>query len=82
MFDVLGRVWYYVCIACGRFLEPMDRFITFLREVRTELGKVSWPSRKQLLAYTGVVLGLCLFFALFLGGLDSVFVWVLNRLIG
>ncbi len=63
-------------------LKNMDRFITFLREVRVELGKVSWPSRKQLMAYTGVVLGLCLFFALFLGGLDSVFVWILNRLIG
>ncbi len=63
-------------------LKPMDKFITFLREVRVELGKVTWPSRQQLLAYTGVVLGLCLFFALFLGGLDTVFGWVLNRLVG
>ncbi len=60
----------------------MDRFITFLREVRVELGKVSWPSRKQLMAYTGVVLGLCLFFAVYLGGLDTVFAWILNRLVG
>lgn len=60
----------------------MDRFITFLREVRVELGKVSWPSRQQLMAYTGVVLGLCLFFAIFLGGLDTVFAWILNRLVG
>ena len=60
----------------------MDKFITFLREVRVELSKVSWPSRKQLLTYTGVVLGICLFFALFLGGLDSVFVAIINRLVG
>ena len=60
----------------------MDRFITFLREVRVELSKVSWPSRQQLLAYTGVVLGLCLFFAIYLGGLDTLFAWVLNRLVG
>lgn len=28
----------------------------FLREVRTELKKVTWPTRQQLIAYTGVVL--------------------------
>lgn len=60
----------------------MNRFITFLREVRVELGKVSWPTRSQLLAYTGVVLGLCLFFAVYLGGLDTLFAWLLNKLVG
>jgi preprotein translocase subunit SecE len=60
----------------------MNRLIKFLKEVRTELGKVSWPTRRQLLIYTGVVLGLCLFFAVYLGGLDAVFAWILNRLVG
>lgn len=59
----------------------MNTFITFLREVRVELGKVSWPSRKQLLVYTGVVLGLCLFFAVFLGGLDTLFAWILSLVV-
>ena len=27
----------------------------FLREVRAELNKVSWPTKKELLSYTGVV---------------------------
>ena len=60
----------------------MEKFITFLREVRVELGKVSWPSRRQLLLYTGVVIGLCLFFAIYLGGLDTLFAWILNQLVG
>ena len=60
----------------------MNRVLTFLREVRVELGKVSWPSRKQLLAYTGVVLGLCLFVAIYLGGLDSLFAWILSVVVG
>lgn len=81
-FDDRGRFWYYGPIAFGRFLEPMNKFITFLREVRVELGKVSWPSRNQLLVYTGVVIGLCLLFAVYLGGLDTLFAWILNRLIG
>jgi preprotein translocase subunit SecE len=60
----------------------MNRLITFLKEVRVELGKVSWPTRRQLSVYTGVVIGICLFFAIYLGALDSLFAWLLNLLIG
>jgi len=60
----------------------MTTVITFLREVRVELGKVSWPSRQQLLMFTGVVLGLSLFIAIYLGGLDTLYAYVLNLLIG
>jgi preprotein translocase subunit SecE len=60
----------------------MNTAITFLREVRVELGKVSWPSRRQLLLYTGVVIGLSLAIAIYLGGLDTLFAWILTRLVG
>ena len=59
----------------------MNSLVTFLKEVRVELGKVSWPSRQQMVQYTAVVIGLCLFFALFLGGLDSLFASILKRFI-
>ncbi len=59
----------------------MNKVLTFLREVRAELGKVSWPTRRQLLVYTGVVIGLSLFFAVYLGGLDALFAWLLNLVI-
>ena len=29
--------------------------VQFLKEVRTELSKVSWPTKKELVSYTGVV---------------------------
>ncbi len=29
--------------------------LQFLREVRAELNKVSWPTKKELVSYTGVV---------------------------
>jgi len=59
----------------------MTTVITFLREVRVELGKVSWPSRQQLLLYTGVVLGLSLFVAIYLGGLDTLFAWIIGLVV-
>jgi len=32
-----------------------QRMARFFREVRAELGKVVWPSRREIVAYTGVV---------------------------
>ncbi len=43
----------------------------FLREVKTELKKVTWPSRKDTLAGTAVVLVAVFIVGLFLGIVDS-----------
>jgi len=43
----------------------------FLREVKTELKKVTWPSRKDTLSGTVVVLVAVFVIALFLGLVDS-----------
>ncbi len=59
----------------------MSNIIQFLKEVRLELAKVSWPSREQIVVYTLTVIGLSLFLAIFLGLLDSGFVFVLNKFI-
>ena len=42
----------------------------FLREVRIELKKVTWPSRKETIAATGMVIILSVLVAFFLGLLD------------
>jgi preprotein translocase subunit SecE len=44
----------------------------FLREVKTELKKVTWPSRKDTLSGTLVVLIAVFIIAIFLGIVDSV----------
>lgn len=47
--------------------------IQFLKEVRTELGKVNWPTRNEAIKLTGVVIGVSLAVGLYLGGLDFIF---------
>ena len=42
----------------------------FFREVRVELKKVSWPSRKETIASTSVVLITVILVAFFLGIVD------------
>jgi len=58
----------------------MTAVITFLKEVRVELGKVAWPTQKQLVMYTLIVLAMSFVMAAFLGGLDSLFTYLLNLL--
>jgi preprotein translocase subunit SecE len=43
----------------------------FLREVKTELKKVTWPSRKDTLSGTALVLVAVFIIAFFLGIVDS-----------
>ena len=59
----------------------MGRIIAFLKDVRAELAKVSWPTRQQTLQYTGIVIIMSLIVALFLGALDAVFGYILNRIL-
>jgi preprotein translocase subunit SecE len=47
-----------------------NKGIQFLREVKVELKKVTWPSRKQTMGSTLVVLVLVLIISLFLGVVD------------
>ena len=43
---------------------------TFLTEVRNEMRRVTWPSRKEVYATTVVVIVTSAFFGLYLFGLD------------
>jgi len=53
-------------------VEPgvVQKSIQFLREVKIELKKVTWPSRKQTVGSTVVVIILVVIISLFLGLVD------------
>ena len=57
----------------------MEKILTFLKEVRTELAKVSWPTNKQIVLYTLIVIGVSLFFAVILGVLDIFYEFLVNK---
>jgi len=66
--------------------EKIEVVKQFLREVKTELKKVTWPSRKDTLAGTGLVLVAVFVIAIFLGivdsGLSNLIRWVLRNAAG
>lgn len=49
----------------------IDKAVQFLREVKVELKKVTWPSRKQTMGSTVVVIILVTIISLFLGLVDA-----------
>jgi len=50
----------------------------FIKEVRAEFDKITWPSRKDTQALTIAVLSITLFFSFYLGLVDM----VLSKLVG
>lgn len=53
--------------------------MTFLREARIELSRVNWPSQKQLIRYTILVIVISLLVAVFLGSLDLLFSYLVEQ---
>ena len=62
-----------------------SNFRTFLTEVRNELKRVTWPSRKEVYATTVVVILTSIFFGVYLFAVDVAFgrlvQWLLSRLV-
>ena len=59
-------------------MSSMDQFREFLKDVRTEASKVSWPTRDELRDSTAVVIVTVLLLAAFIGIVDQ----GLNRAVG
>jgi len=56
--------------------------VTFLREVKTELLKVTWPTRQEAIRLTVVVVALSAVVGFYIGGLDFVFAKITEVLLG
>ncbi|MBN2149542.1 MAG: preprotein translocase subunit SecE [Anaerolineales bacterium] len=63
------------------FQRAWDRIKTFVRETIGELHKVSWPSRKELINLTWIVLLVIGIMAIFLGALDLIYSFFFDLLI-
>ncbi|MGH7369276.1 MAG: preprotein translocase subunit SecE [Candidatus Methylomirabilaceae bacterium] len=50
--------------------EQWERLLRFIREVRTETKKVTWPPRKEVIGSTVVVIVSVFIISFFLGAVD------------
>jgi len=57
------------------------KLVSYLQEVRDELGKVTWPTRDSAMRMTGLVIVASLLVGLYIGGLDYLFTNLLGLFI-
>ena len=68
----------------GRRVGPVDRMSQFLRDVRAEMKRVSWPTVKEVKNTTVITLVAVVFFAVYLFLVDRVWAYLiigLNRIL-
>ena len=52
--------------------------ITYFKGVKAEWGKVSWPQKQQVIAETGIVLAVVIFFTVVVYLMDIIFKFLLG----
>jgi len=57
----------------------MDKLINYFKEAIAEMKKVTWPTKKETYNYTLLVIGISLATAVFLGGLDYLFTFIIEK---
>ncbi|MEM7124308.1 MAG: preprotein translocase subunit SecE [Pseudomonadota bacterium] len=56
--------------------------VEFVRQVRQEASKVTWPTRKETLITTATVLAMVVLVALFFFLIDQFFAWGVKAILG
>ena len=59
---------------------PIGRLSTFVRDVRAELGRTSWPTAIQVRNTTIITIIAVIFFAAYLYAVDGLFTFLLEQL--
>jgi preprotein translocase subunit SecE len=62
-----------------RMPAVVERVTTYLREVRVELTRVNWPTRRELVSMTIVVVVVLLALSVYLGLFDYIYTVVVKR---
>jgi len=57
------------------------KLFRFIREVRLEMKKVTWPTRKEITGSTGVVIILVIMVAIYLGIIDNILQQIILQLV-
>ena len=62
--------------------NPFTAILHFIHDVRSELRKVAWPTQRETINLTVVVIALSVAMGLFLGGIDFIFQELFRFLLG
>lgn len=60
--------------------EVLNSIMTYLKGVRAEWGKISWPEKQQVVSETLAVVVIVLVFTVSVYFMDIVFKWIVNNI--
>ncbi|GJL56910.1 MAG: hypothetical protein NPIRA02_40420 [Nitrospirales bacterium] len=63
------------------FKKLWASIVEFLSDVKSELKKVSYPTKAETVGSTTVVMLFCVIMAIYLSVADSLFVWVISKIL-
>ncbi len=66
----------------GKLRDSGPRAVTFLNEVWAEMKKVHWPTRKETYGATLIVLVVTAIIAVYLGVVDALISFVIQKVLG
>lgn len=85
------NVWIRIAVIAGVIVTALGMlyathqgkgFLTLLKDAKTELRRITWPTKQDTFQTTWQVLLVTLIAALILWGLDTLFGWVISSIIG
>lgn len=59
----------------------MKSVVTFFSEVKSELSKVTWPKKNEVVRLTSIVILVSVIVGFYVGGLDYLFTNVLTKIL-
>ena len=85
-----AELWRVLSVLLGMVLaavvlwtsEPGKRFFSFSKASVDEAKLVVWPTRKETMQTTGVVVAFAIVMALFLWAVDATLLFAINKLMG
>lgn len=62
-------------------MKYMDKTKAFFKDIKAELTRVSWPSKENVIHSTKVVILLSILLAMYIGGLDVFFQYIMHNIL-
>ena len=62
-------------------MNIIQEISTFLKDAMYEMKKVTWPTKKEAIRHTLIVIIVCIAVAIFLGGIDFLFNKVIEKFV-
>ena len=65
--------------AAAKKPNVLQRFVAYLKNVRLEIKRTSWPSRGEIWRMSLIVVGALVFFGITIFGLDTIMTWLVGQ---